>query len=65
MIYSNLKKGPLARRDNDPRVDVFSANRARWKRMRTIMNPTFSSSKLRDVRKVFLFKLKLNFFSVD
>uniref|UniRef100_A0A914UMH9 Cytochrome P450 n=1 Tax=Plectus sambesii TaxID=2011161 RepID=A0A914UMH9_9BILA len=33
--------------DKDPRVDVFHARGLRWKRLRTITNPTFSASKLK------------------
>lgn len=54
---SIFKKGDLARSDDDPHLDLFQSSRARWKRMRTIMNPTFSSAKLREVK----LKLKLIF----
>uniref|UniRef100_A0A914V6Y3 Cytochrome P450 n=1 Tax=Plectus sambesii TaxID=2011161 RepID=A0A914V6Y3_9BILA len=33
--------------DKDPRGNVFSARGLRWKRLRTITNPTFSTSKLK------------------
>ena len=36
-------------KDNEPLSDLFMATRSRWKRMRTIMNPTFSSAKLKEV----------------
>jgi len=39
----------LARSDNAENVDLFQASKARWKKMRNIMNPTFSSLKLKEV----------------
>lgn len=50
--YSNFsarKMGHLDRSDNSPYASLFNAVRGRWKRMRNIMNPTFSSSKLKEV----------------
>ncbi|CAF0750430.1 unnamed protein product [Brachionus calyciflorus] len=47
--FSARKKGPLSRKDNDPNSDLFQSTKSRWKRMRMIMNPTFSSSKLREL----------------
>ena len=43
------KRGPIAARDSSPNQNLFSSSRSKWKRMRNIMNPTFSSSKLREV----------------
>lgn len=43
------KRGALSRRDDDPLANLFLATKSRWKRMRMIMNPTFSSAKLREV----------------
>ena len=44
------KRGALSRRDDDPLANLFLATKSRWKRMRMIMNPTFSSAKLREVK---------------
>ena len=59
MLY---QKGPIARKDNADKVDLFVAVKSKWKKMRTIMNPTFSSYKLREVfEKVYLNKIKILF----
>ncbi|CAF0718008.1 unnamed protein product [Brachionus calyciflorus] len=47
--FSARKKGPLRRKDDDPNLDLFQSTKNRWKRMRMIMNPTFSSAKLREL----------------
>nr|QEV83809.1 cytochrome P450 [Brachionus rotundiformis] len=47
--FSARKKGYLSRKDNDPNSDLFQSTKGRWKRMRMIMNPTFSSAKLREL----------------
>ena len=36
-------------RDEDSALSLFLATRSRWKRMRVILNPTFSTAKLRDI----------------
>ena len=33
--------------DDDAETDLFSAAKDRWKRMRTLMNPTFTTSKIK------------------
>jgi cytochrome P450 len=38
---------PLQNTDQDPDIDLFGSAKDRWKRMRTIMNPTFTTSKLK------------------
>ena len=40
---------PIFVSDEAPGVNVFFASRNRWKRMRNIMNPTFSPAKLKEV----------------
>lgn len=35
--------------DNDPSLDLFTSGGERWKRFRTIMNPTFTSTKVKEV----------------
>jgi hypothetical protein len=47
--FSARKRAPLAFDDDHPSLGLFSATRSRWKRMRVIMNPTFSTAKLREV----------------
>nr|QVK45584.1 cytochrome P450 [Brachionus paranguensis] len=47
--FSARKKGFLSRKDDDPNSDLFQSTKGRWKRMRMIMNPTFSSAKLREL----------------
>nr|UOU03263.1 cytochrome P450 3045C8 [Brachionus rubens] len=47
--FAARKKGHLNPRDSDPSLSLFVATRNRWKRMRMIMNPTFSSAKLREL----------------
>nr|UOU03262.1 cytochrome P450 3045C9 [Brachionus rubens] len=51
-IFSARKKSPLNRRDDDPNANLFLSTRGRWKRMRMIMNPTFSSVKLRELGSI-------------
>ena len=41
--------------DNSPDVNVFSASRNRWKRLRTIANQTFSPAKLKEVKLILIF----------
>nr|QVK45585.1 cytochrome P450 [Brachionus paranguensis] len=47
--FSARKKSYLIRKENDPYIDLFESTKGRWKRMRMIMNPTFSSAKLREL----------------
>jgi cytochrome P450 len=39
----------LERSDDSHMDHLLSASRLKWKRMRNIMNPTFSSAKLREL----------------
>lgn len=39
----------MARAENDSSHSLFTSSKSNWKRMRTIMNPTFSSAKLREL----------------
>lgn len=39
----------MSRKDDDEKIDLFQATKSRWKRMRTIVNPAFSSTKLREL----------------
>ncbi len=48
--FSARKRAPLAYDDDHPSLGLFAATRSRWKRMRVIMNPTFSTAKLREVK---------------
>ncbi len=41
--------GPLQPSDSSPSKSLLVAIKGRWKRMRLIMNPTFSSAKLKEV----------------
>nr|QUF59379.1 cytochrome p450 CYP3045C2 [Brachionus angularis] len=47
--FSARKKGPLVRTENSKHSNLFTSTKSRWKKMRTIMNPTFSSSKLKEL----------------
>nr|AHL88984.1 cytochrome p450 3045C1 [Brachionus koreanus] len=47
--FSGRKKQILNRNDDAPDHMLFSASRSRWKTMRNIMNPTFSSAKLKEL----------------
>nr|AHL88987.1 cytochrome p450 3045C4 [Brachionus koreanus] len=47
--FSARKKSYLIRKENDAYIDLFESTKNRWKRMRMIMNPTFSSAKLREL----------------
>nr|QEV83808.1 cytochrome P450 [Brachionus rotundiformis] len=47
--FSARKKSNLNRKENDPSSNLFTSTKGRWKRMRMIMNPTFSSAKLREL----------------
>ncbi|VDO92382.1 unnamed protein product [Heligmosomoides polygyrus] len=49
--------------ENEPRVHVFEAQGVRWKRLRTIASPAFSSSSLRKVECMMHMKAKLLEFS--
>ncbi len=48
--FSARMRAPLMPSDDSPRLGLFMATKSRWKRMRVIMNPTFSSAKLREVK---------------
>lgn len=39
----------MSRDEDAPDHALFTASRNRWKKMRSIMNPTFSSAKLREI----------------
>ncbi|CAF1091710.1 unnamed protein product, partial [Brachionus calyciflorus] len=47
--FAARKKMHLNPRDSGPTVDLLIATQSRWKRMRMVMNPTFSSSKLKEL----------------
>lgn len=47
--FSARKKYPLNGRDESQQINLFFATKSKWKRMRVIMNPTFSSAKLREL----------------
>ncbi len=49
-----LKVVPLQNKEDAPNVNLLLATKGRWKRLRLIMNPTFSGSKLREVLFSFL-----------
>lgn len=51
-----FKVVPLQHKEDAPNINLLLAARGRWKRLRLIMNPTFSSSKLKEV----LIYFKLN-----
>jgi cytochrome P450 len=38
---------PMQNSDEDRDTDLFASAKDRWKRMRTLMNPTFTTSKLK------------------
>nr|QVK45581.1 cytochrome P450 [Brachionus paranguensis] len=50
--YSNFmarKIYPWQFSDNSPKMDLFLSSNKRWKRMRNIINPTFSPAKLKEL----------------
>jgi cytochrome P450 len=47
--FSARKFVPAQYKDNDWDTNVGSASKLRWKRMRTILNPTFSPQKLKEI----------------
>nr|QEV83793.1 cytochrome P450 [Brachionus rotundiformis] len=47
--FAGRKKQIFTRNDNAPDHMLFTASRSRWKIMRNIMNPTFSSAKLKEL----------------
>lgn len=64
-----FKVVPLQHREDAPNINLLLAARGRWKRLRLIMNPTFSSSKLKEVPIYFklnsiLFLLTVLFFKI-
>nr|APA31882.1 cytochrome p450 06345 [Brachionus plicatilis] len=52
--FAARKKTHLNPRDSSPYVDLFIAKNSQWKRMRMVMNPTFSSAKLRELSPVLI-----------
>ncbi len=48
--FSARRRAPLSPSDDSPNQNLLRATKSRWKRMRVIMNPTFSSAKLREVK---------------
>nr|UOU03273.1 cytochrome P450 3045C1-1 [Brachionus rubens] len=52
--FSGRKKIFGSRDDNSDEHMLFTASRSRWKKMRNIMNPTFSSAKLRELGPLFV-----------
>ena len=57
-----FKTNSLSMDEDDPRCSLIVAAGSRWKRMRNIMNPTFSTAKLREVGFKFIFEPVLNIF---
>lgn len=47
--FSARKKTPLQTADDSPIKSLLQATKGRWKRMRLIMNPTFSGAKLKEM----------------
>lgn len=47
--FSARKKMAINKRENANRLSLFQSSKLRWKRLRNIMNPTFSTSKLREL----------------
>nr|UOU03267.1 cytochrome P450 3045C6-1 [Brachionus rubens] len=47
--FNARKKPVLAQKENDPGSHLLQSIKGKWKRMRMIMNPTFSSAKLREL----------------
>ena len=45
--FSARKLGPFQASDQQPEQDLFGSSKDRWKRMRTLMNPTFTTSKIK------------------
>ncbi len=39
--------------DNMPFAHLLDSNQNRWKRMRNVINPTFTPAKLKDVNKIY------------
>ncbi len=48
-LLNDNKKHELDRGEDSQDVGLFLATKTRWKKMRTIINPTFSAAKLREV----------------
>ena len=50
--YANFmarKRPALQVSDDDPKSSLFQSTRGKWKRMRNIINPTFSTAKLKEL----------------
>ena len=47
--FSARRRPAIARGEKEGEGHLFTASRLRWKKMRNIMNPTFSSAKLREL----------------
>ncbi|CAF0869176.1 unnamed protein product [Brachionus calyciflorus] len=52
--FSARKKIFVSRDEDAPDIALFTATRDRWKKMRYIMNPTFSSAKLRELEPLLI-----------
>lgn len=48
-MITKFQLGPMQTDDNSGNVDLFNASKDTWKRLRNIINPTFSSHKLKEV----------------
>lgn len=48
-IFFLLKLGPTQFSDNQSDLDIFRASKEVWKRMRTLISPTFSNPKLKEL----------------
>ncbi len=50
MIFiKNKKIYPFQFEDDSPNMDIFLSSNLRWKRMRNIINPTFSPAKIKEL----------------
>lgn len=50
--FSAKKRQALDREDDASKVMIIAATKGRWKRMRNIMNPTFSSAKMKELNPI-------------
>ena len=55
-----IKKSPIEIPEKRDGKSVFVATGMEWKRMRNVMNPTFSSSKMREVNYLIILFILIN-----